>query len=95
MKIKTPQLKRIHLTIPEWWLVLLASAFVLTILLTLHAIFLFIHASSADVVTESTEIPVESLSREALKERVAAFEARINRYESIKANYAGVSDPSL
>jgi hypothetical protein len=94
MKIKRPNL-RLRLSTAQWWLITLVTVFIVTALLTAYAIFLFIRAAEADVVTGDAGVIVESISKEALKETVGDFDARVIRFENIKGSYDGVSDPSL
>lgn len=95
MKLKKPNLGRFRLTTAQWWLISLITVFVLTALLTFHAVFLFIRTAQADVIVGGTGVPVESISREALKEIIRAFEARAEHFKNLKVHYEGVSDPSL
>lgn len=95
MKLTGLKIQKLHLSTSAWWLVSLIGVFVVTAILAVYAIVLFIGSLEADVVSENVNAPVESISRETLTETLTRFEARVRRFENLRANYAATPDPSL
>ncbi len=87
MQLPKTSIPKLHLSITKWWLVALSCIVLAGTIIIVHALVLFMGAFKADVVTENTDVPVESISREALKETIVTFEARRRRFESVAGKY--------
>lgn len=94
MRLPSITIPKLHLSVTRWWLVSLSCIFIAAIVIAAHALFLFVQAFQAGSATDDTNAAVESISREALTERVEAFKARARRFETIRAQH-GETSPAV
>jgi hypothetical protein len=87
MQLPKMSIPNLRLSITKWWLVALSCVVIVGAAIIVHALVLFMGAFKADIVTEGADVPVESISRETLKETISVFEARRRRFESIAGTY--------